>query len=131
MRRSTEQRKAIRHAFDRTSRPLSVQEVLEEAQKQLPGLGIATVYRNIKQMLTDEVLRPVEVPGDNAGARMRERIILRGDVPSPINPPSGCRFHTRCPHATDTCRQVEPVFREVSPEHWVACHLHDGGSSAH
>lgn len=53
----------------------------------------------------------------------KERIILTGDVPSPINPPSGCRFHTRCPKVTDICRQQEPEFKEYRNNHWVACHL--------
>ena len=52
----------------------------------------------------------------------RERIILQGEVPSPLNPPSGCRFHPRCPASVDICSSQEPEFIEVEPEHWVACH---------
>ena len=53
----------------------------------------------------------------------KERIILQGDVPSPINPPTGCRFHTRCPIAVERCKMEEPLLRELSPAHHVACHL--------
>jgi len=52
----------------------------------------------------------------------RERIILSGDVPSPMAPPPGCVFNTRCPIAEEQCRKEIPVWREVSPDHWVACH---------
>jgi peptide/nickel transport system ATP-binding protein/oligopeptide transport system ATP-binding protein len=51
----------------------------------------------------------------------RARLILKGDVPSPVNPPKGCRFHPRCPIAMEICSQKEPVFTEIRPDHWVAC----------
>jgi oligopeptide/dipeptide ABC transporter ATP-binding protein len=54
--------------------------------------------------------------------KKRERVILKGDVPSPLNVPTGCRFHTRCPIATDKCRKEEPVFNELNKNHFVACH---------
>ncbi|MBT9156366.1 MAG: Oligopeptide transport ATP-binding protein OppF [Firmicutes bacterium] len=55
--------------------------------------------------------------------RQRSRIAVQGDVPSPINPPAGCRFHTRCPYAVDRCKSEIPEWLEVRPEHYVACHL--------
>jgi oligopeptide/dipeptide ABC transporter ATP-binding protein len=64
------------------------------------------------------------VPRAEAGGKARRKTIIRGDVPSPVNPPSGCRFHTRCPKAMDHCRIVEPAMVEARPNHWVACHLH-------
>ncbi|BBB90816.1 MAG TPA: ABC transporter ATP-binding protein [Methylomusa anaerophila] len=62
------------------------------------------------------------IPVPDPGAK-RKRIILQGDVPSPANPPAGCRFHTRCPECMDICSKEEPAFREVGPERFVACHL--------
>lgn len=53
----------------------------------------------------------------------RERIVIKGDVPSPINPPSGCRFHTRCPHVKSICKVEDPRWLEIKPDHFVACHL--------
>jgi peptide/nickel transport system ATP-binding protein len=61
---------------------------------------------------------PVPEPG-----RARQRIILKGDVPSPINPPTGCRFHTRCPYVFDRCRTEEPRLRLIAEDHFTACHL--------
>lgn len=74
---------------------------------------------------TEALLSAVPIP--KYSARARSRIILKGDVPSPINPPSGCHFHARCLYAFDRCRQEAPTLQEVRPAHWSACHLHDGG----
>ena len=73
---------------------------------------------------TQTLLSAVPVP-DPKLSRTRKRIILEGDVPSPMNPPSGCSFHTRCPYATEKCSRETPVFKEHEPGHWAACHLLD------
>ncbi|MCM3616872.1 dipeptide ABC transporter ATP-binding protein [Sutcliffiella horikoshii] len=59
------------------------------------------------------------------GQVKRERIVLKGELPSPANPPTGCVFHTRCPAAMDVCKQIIPQFKEVKPDHFVACHLYE------
>ena len=74
---------------------------------------------------TEALLSAVPIP--KYGARDRKRLILTGDVPSPINPPPGCHFHTRCPYAFTRCRHEAPALREVLPGHWVSCHLHENG----
>lgn len=71
---------------------------------------------------TKTLLSAIPVP-DPKVSRSRQRIVLEGDVPSPANPPSGCRFHTRCPYATDRCKEEIPEFKEAATDHYVACHL--------
>ena len=73
---------------------------------------------------TQSLLSAVPIPDPDV-TRERQRILLEGEIPSPLNPPTGCRFHTRCPHATDRCRQEQPILKEQSPGHFAACHLLD------
>jgi peptide/nickel transport system ATP-binding protein len=80
------------------------------------------IFAAPKHPYTEALLSSVPVPEPGAA---RARIILKGDVPSPISPPKGCRFHTRCPHAFDRCRTEEPLLRPLEPGHLAACHLND------
>jgi oligopeptide transport system ATP-binding protein len=83
--------------------------------------GRDELYSNPLHPYTQALLSAVPIP-DPAVEERRKRIILEGDVPSPAHPPKGCNFNTRCPVVMDVCHEENPEFKEVSWEHWVACH---------
>ncbi|AQS59861.1 ABC transporter ATP-binding protein [Desulforamulus ferrireducens] len=88
--------------------------------KMVELAGDEELYQNPLHPYTKALLSAVPIPDPRV---KKERIILSGDVPSPVNPPQGCRFHTRCYCAQDICRHQEPIFKRIKPGHWVACHL--------
>ncbi|MEZ4513517.1 MAG: dipeptide ABC transporter ATP-binding protein [Chloroflexota bacterium] len=104
----------IRHISDRVA-VMYLGKIMELANSH-------SLYQEPLHPYTQALLSAVPVPDPNLEAK-RERIILTGDVPSPANPPQGCVFNTRCPVAVEVCRQAIPEWRELRPNHWVACHL--------
>jgi oligopeptide/dipeptide ABC transporter ATP-binding protein len=78
------------------------------------------IFTNGQHPYTEALLSAVPVPDPTI---KRKKIVLQGDVPSPVNPPKGCHFHTRCPYAVDRCRVETPLLREIEPGHQVSCHL--------
>jgi oligopeptide transport system ATP-binding protein len=104
--------RAIRHVADRVA-VMYLGKVVE--------LGNAKkVYAEPLMPYTKALISAVPIPDPEIEAT-RQRIILKGDVPSPINPPKGCRFHTRCPFAIEACKQQEPQLVEIKPRHFAAC----------
>ena len=101
----------IRHMCDRVV-VMYLGKVMEIAENQ-------ELFENPLHPYTQALLSAVPVPDPEV---KKERIILKGDIPSPINPPSGCVFHTRCPVAMPICKEVKPELREIKPGHFIACH---------
>ncbi|HET9096860.1 MAG TPA: ABC transporter ATP-binding protein, partial [Candidatus Baltobacteraceae bacterium] len=79
------------------------------------------LYENPLHPYTQSLLSAIPIPDPHVEKR-KKRIVLTGDIPSPVNPPSGCRFHTRCPVAFDRCKVEVPAFNEYAPGHFAACH---------
>ena len=107
----------VRHISDRVG-VMYLGHLVEIAERN-------EIYRNPVHPYTRALLSAVPIPDPVLDAQ-RERVLLSGEVPSPLNPPSGCVFHPRCPIADDSCSRVLPELREVSSEHWSACLKADG-----
>lgn len=103
----------VKHISDRVC-VMYLGKVVEVSEKN-------ELYDNPLHPYTKALLSAIPIPDPEV---KRERIILEGDVPTPINPPQGCRFHTRCRYAMPICSQQEPVLRDVGKEHFIACHLY-------
>ncbi len=87
--------------------------------------GSEELYKNPLHPYTKALLSAIPIPNPEA-EKNRKQIPLEGEVPSPVNPPKGCHFCNRCPHAMEKCKKEIPVLSEIEPQHFVACHLYEG-----
>ena len=83
-----------------------------------------SLYKHPRHPYTRALINAIPIP-DPEIERNKRVIHLEGDLPSPLNPPTGCTFHTRCPKATSRCRELAPRMEELDNNHWVACHSPD------
>jgi oligopeptide transport system ATP-binding protein len=104
--------RAVRHVSDRVG-VMYLGEIAELARSK-------DIYKLQIHPYTKALISAVPVP-DPQVEKQRRRIVLQGDVPSPINPPTGCHFHTRCPYAVAECSRLKPILREIQPEHYASC----------
>lgn len=104
--------RAVRHVADRVA-VMYLGEIVELASGD-------DIYKKPLHPYSKALISAVPVPDPEIEAK-RERIILTGDVPSPINPPTGCHFHTRCPYAIEDCKKIEPQLVEIKPNHFASC----------
>lgn len=82
------------------------------------------LYSNPRHPYTQALLSAIPIP-DPRLEKSREKVLLKGEIPSPITPPKGCVFSTRCPYASKVCFEIKPKWKEIAPKHFAACHLHD------
>src|SRR6056297_994409 len=104
----------VKHICDRVA-VMYLGKIMEMADKK-------SLFSNPKHPYTQALLSAIPIPDPK---KRKKQEILMGDVPSPVNPPTGCRFHTRCPQVMDICKKEEPPLREVKPGYHVACHLYN------
>ncbi|NHN31083.1 ABC transporter ATP-binding protein [Paenibacillus agricola] len=104
----------VRHICDRVG-VMYLGKLVELGDKK-------SIFSNPLHPYTQALINAIPTPNPRI-QRTREKITLEGDLPSPMNPPSGCHFHTRCPYAQERCKVEEPQWREIEPAHWVSCHF--------